>query len=208
MNQNLPGQLCERLKRPLPGWKAQAGYQPEMSFGRHLGPAPADARPAAVLVLIYPCEGQWHVPLILRPSHMLDHAGQVSLPGGMIEPGETADRAALRECAEELGAPTDGVTLLGQLSELYLFASNFSIVPWVGAVNARPGFEPNRQEVERLLEVPVAHLVNPANVGRYERRQRALRFSAPCFVWESEKIWGATCMILAEFVAILTDCSP
>ena len=96
-----------------------------MSFGRHRGPAEFGARRAAVLVVLYPHEGQWHLPLILRPAHMLDHAGQVSLPGGTIEPRETSQEAAFREFSEELGVPSTDLQMFGQLSELYLFASNF-----------------------------------------------------------------------------------
>jgi 8-oxo-dGTP pyrophosphatase MutT (NUDIX family) len=206
VNQDLPNQLAARLSQTLPGWAAQARFQPELSFGRHRGPAPWDARPAAVLVLLYPREDQWHIPLMLRPAHMLEHASQVSLPGGVIEPGESSDQAALRECAEELGASTDDFRLLGQLTELYLFASNYRVIPWVAACGHCPSWNPNQREVDQLLEVPVHHFLNPANTGSIERRQRGLCFSAPCYCWQSLRIWGATCMILAELVASLADC--
>ena len=205
LNHELPLQLAARLKQGLPGWQAQSRYQPELSFGRHLGPTPAGVRPAAVLLSLYPHQGLWHVPLILRTAHMLDHASQVSLPGGMIESGETSQEAALREFSEELGPAADDVMLLGHLSELYLFASNYRITPWVGAVDAYPHWTPSPGEVERVLEVPVAHLRDPANTSSIERKQRGLIFSAPCYCWESERIWGATSMVLAEFVACLTS---
>ena len=201
MNAELPAQLTAQLGRPLPGWRAQVRYQPELSFGRHRGPAPLSVRPAAVLVLLYPREGQWHVPLMLRPAHMPDHAGQVSFPGGVVEPGETSRQAALREFSEELGAPADAFDVLGRLSPLYLFASNFHIDPWVAATDEMPNWRPSKREVERLLEIPLSHLVDPRNTGHVERRQRGLAFRAPCFFWESERIWGATSMILAELVA-------
>jgi 8-oxo-dGTP pyrophosphatase MutT (NUDIX family) len=207
LNPDLPAQLTARLQQPLPGWAAQVRYQPELSFGRHLGPAPSNARPAAVLVLLYPQSGQWHVPLILRPAHMPDHASQVSFPGGVIEPGEESRQAALREFSEELGAPAEGIELLGQLSELYLFASNFRITPWVGVAGVAPRWNPSRDEVDRLLEIPLRHLLDPAQTSSIERRQRGLGFRAPCFCWESERIWGATSMILAELVSSLAELS-
>jgi 8-oxo-dGTP pyrophosphatase MutT (NUDIX family) len=203
LNPQLPAQLSARLEQPLPGWSAQARYQPELSFGRHRGPAPAGARPAAVLVLLYPRGAEWHVPLILRPIHMPDHAGQVSLPGGVIEPGESSRDAALREYEEELGAAGEGLEILGQLTPLYLFASNFQITPWVAAAAAAPRWEPSPREVERLLEIPLSHLADPRNTGQIERRQRGLAFHAPCFLWENQRIWGATSMILAELVATI-----
>jgi 8-oxo-dGTP pyrophosphatase MutT (NUDIX family) len=207
LNPQLPAELAARLQRPLPGWAAQSRYQPELSFGRHLGPAPSDAKPAAVLVLLYPRGDRWHIPMILRPAHMLDHASQVSLPGGVIEPGESTQQAALREFSEELGAPADDIRLLGQLSRLYLFASNYQITPWVGVTRAYPRWNPNRGEVDRVLEIPLAHFLDPANTGSIARIQRGLKFSAPCFCWDSDRIWGATSMILAELVASLAEMS-
>jgi len=203
VNADLPAQLSTRLRHPLPGWSAHAPFQPELSFGRHRGPAPGGARPAAVLVLLYPRDGAWHVPMILRPAHMVDHANQVSLPGGTIEAGEDSREAALRELCEELGVPTDGIDVLGELSPLYLFASNFQVAPWVGAVRTLPKWQPNAHEVEQLLEVPLAHLVAPENRSFVTRRQRGLTFQAPCFDWQEHRIWGATSMVLAELVATL-----
>ncbi len=186
----LPERLARLLAEPLPGWSADAPYQPELSFGRHRGPAEFGARRAAVLVVLYPHKGQWHLPLILRPAHMLDHASQVSLPGGTIEPRETSQEAAFREFSEELGVPSTDLQLLGQLSELYLFASNFQVMPWVAALTTRPTWLPNQHEVDRVLEVPLAHLSNPANTGRFERRQGPIAFTAPCFHWDGERIWA------------------
>jgi len=207
VNRDLPVQLAARLRQPLPGWKAQARFQPELSFGRHLGPTPANVKPAAVLILLYPRLDQWHLPLILRPAHMPDHASQVSFPGGVIEPGEESRLAALREYSEELGAPTEEIEILGQLSPLYLFASNFQITPWVGAIHAEPSWNPSRQEVDRLLEIPLGHLIDPTHTSTIERRQRGLSFTSPCFCWESEHIWGATSMILAELLSTLAELS-
>jgi 8-oxo-dGTP pyrophosphatase MutT (NUDIX family) len=205
LNVALPAQLAARLEGTLPGWKSQAPFQPELSFGRHLGPAPRSAVPAAVLVLLYPRGDQWHIPLIVRPAHMPAHGGQVSLPGGVIEPGEDSRQAALREFTEELGAAADDVELLGRLSDLYLFASNFRITPWVGAAPSVPAWKPSPREVDLLLEIPLAHLLDPATIGQVERVQRGLRFIAPSFNWQQHQIWGATSMILAELVASLAE---
>ncbi|MEX2114040.1 MAG: CoA pyrophosphatase [Pirellulales bacterium] len=204
----MPTRLEARLRGPLPNWAAQVRFQPELSFGRHRGPAECGARPAAVLIALYAVEGAWHLPLILRPQHMVDHAGQVSLPGGVIEPGETGREAALREYREELGAPAEHVQILGRLSDLYLFASNFCIEPWVGVVRETPRWTPSPDEVDRVLEVPLTHLLDPANTGTFERRQGGIIFQAPCFHFESHSIWGATSMVLAELAAALTELPP
>jgi 8-oxo-dGTP pyrophosphatase MutT (NUDIX family) len=206
VNDSLPERLARRLTGELPGWQAQSAYQPELSFGRHRGPAPNSAIAAAVLVLLYPRDGQWHLPLIVRPANMPAHAGQVSLPGGVIEAGEDSRQAALRECAEELGVLTSQVEVLGRLSDLYLFASNFRITPWVGVSRSAPAWNPNPREVDEVLEVPLFHLQDPANSGRMERVQRRVSFLVPCFHWETHRVWGATSMILAERVAASKDC--
>lgn len=205
MNASLPARIAARLQDPLPSWSAQVHYQPELSFGRHRGPADADARAAAVLIVLYPRHDEWHVPLILRPAHMAEHAGQVSFPGGSIERGETGRQAALREYSEELGVSADGVTVLGRLSDLYLFASNFLIEPWVGVVDEHPRWEPSPGEVQRVLEVPLRHLLDPANSSTFERRQGEIVFRAPCICFESQRIWGATSMMVAELSAVLAD---
>jgi 8-oxo-dGTP pyrophosphatase MutT (NUDIX family) len=163
----------------------------------------ADARDAAVLVLLYPHEGQWHVPLTLRPSHMVDHAGQVSLPGGAIEPGETSAEAAIREFHEELGAADMEVDLLGRLSTRYVMVSNYRVEPWVGMASRRGRLVPDPIEVEQLLEVPLAHLMDPANFGSHQRHRDGVEYTAPHFQFQSHQIWGATCAILGELVTLL-----
>src|SRR6266404_6053902 len=101
---SLADSLAAELRRPLPGPAAQARFAPELSFGRHFGPPPESARQAAVVALLYPSGGGddlsfagWRLPLILRPEHLEHHAGQIGLPGGMIEAEESPAEAALRE---------------------------------------------------------------------------------------------------------------
>ncbi len=205
MDTRLPDWLATRLKGPMPGRTAQCRFEPEYCFGRHYAPPPADARRAAVLVLLYPHQGHWHLPLTVRPDTLPDHAGQVSFPGGLIERGEESHEAALRELQEELGVTTEGVVLLGQLTPLYLFVSNFSVIPWVAAVSQRPAMSPNPDEVAELIELPLAHLLDPRNVGEHQRVQNGLTYRAPHFAWGAHHIWGATSMMLSEFAAVLEE---
>ncbi|MEX2121667.1 MAG: CoA pyrophosphatase [Pirellulales bacterium] len=198
MNGDFPERLRARLQSNLPGRAAQRLFEPDLSYGRHFGPPTAHSRAAAVLVLLYPAQHGWHLPLTVRPATMATHAGQISLPGGMIEPGETPDQAALRELAEELGVTAGEVDVLGQLSPLYLFASDFMVNPWVAAAARRPAWVINPTEVAELLEVPLVHLFDPANAGRHARRHRGIDFTAPHFLWGRHRIWGATSMILSE----------
>lgn len=206
MTPGIPDRLTERIRTgPLPGWPAQVRFEPELAYGRHAGPAPDSAREAAVVILIYPGADGVCIPLTARPSHLTRHAGQVSLPGGMREPGETSDEAALRELEEELGVRAQNVRLLGQLTELYLFVTDSRVVPWVAWAEERPHFRVDAHEVEELFEAPLTHLADPANHTLVWREHRRLRFRAPAIRCGNQLIWGATSMILSELLALADE---
>jgi 8-oxo-dGTP pyrophosphatase MutT (NUDIX family) len=200
----LPEQLALRLRQPLPGPETRVRFAPELSYGRHFGPAPEDARRAAVVCLLYPHQGEWHIPLMVRPTSMLSHGGQISLPGGTIEPAESSQQAAFRELQEELGVGGEGIELLGELSPLFVYVSNFLVTPWVAAMHERPLLQPNPHEVAEVLEIPLAHLLDPKNYGQHRRQQRGLSMTAPHIQWGRHRIWGATSMILGELLAVIS----
>ena len=203
---DLPELLAARLAvPPLPGRTAQRRFEPECCYGRHAGPPTDRARSAAVLALLYPHEGQWYVPLTVRRADMATHAGQISLPGGLIEPAESVPQAALRELEEELGISANGIQLLGQLTPLYVFVTEFLIFPWVAAVSQRPDWKANRDEVAELLEVPLALVCDPGHHSRHARRQHGVEFTAPHIQWGRHRIWGATAMILGELMAAVAE---
>lgn len=197
---DFPELLSRRLAQPLPGIARCSNFEPELAYGRHQGPSAHDARQAAVLLLLYPCEDTWRIPLTVRPVSMTAHGGQVSLPGGQIEPGETIEQAALRECCEELGEAGDDAEILGRLSPLYVFASNFQVTPCVAWSPRRPDFKPNAAEVANLLEPAVVELLNPERRGEHLINRRGVRFRVPHIRYGEYQIWGATSVILAEFL--------
>jgi 8-oxo-dGTP pyrophosphatase MutT (NUDIX family) len=201
MNDRLPEQLAECLAGPSPN-VADPRFTPQVVAGL-CAVAPPDARMAAVLLLLYPHNGQWHLPFTLRPTHLAAHAGQISLPGGAVEPGETSAEAALREFHEELGDDGQPIRMLGALTPLYVHASNYHVTPWVATVATRPAFMPNPAEVELVLEVPLDHLLDPANLGSRPREFQGQICAAPHFCWQSHQIWGATCRILGQLVTVL-----
>jgi 8-oxo-dGTP pyrophosphatase MutT (NUDIX family) len=202
---DLPTRIAQRLLLPLPGRTAARTMEPELGYGRYFGPVPADARPAAVVALLQMVNGQWHLPLTMRPEALSNHGGQISLPGGLIEPGESTDDAALRELEEELGVPRFGAMLLGQLSPIFLYGTNFSISPWVAAMRGPVKFLPSAAEVDRILQAPLMHFLEPSNRGRHIERRGSICFTAPHFDWQGNHIWGATSMILAELAAVVGD---
>lgn len=203
LNEELPRWLSARLAEPLPGPLIGTRFEPNPRPWPVEELTPVDARLAAVLLLLYPHENRWHLPLTLRPATMAAHAGQVSLPGGAVEPDETTFQAALREFHEELGDRDVAIDPLGTLSPLHIRVSNYLVTPWVAVTRSRPRFEPNPLEVEEVLEVPLSHLLDPAHFGHHERQLHGRTYLAPHFLYESHRIWGATCMILGELVTIL-----
>ena len=187
----------------MPGPEAQRLLAPKPRVGWKPGEWPSDCRHSGALLLLYPREARPHLLLTLRDLDLQNHAGQVSLPGGAVEPGENYDQAALREAREEVGIEPGSVRLLGALTPLHVPVSRFVVHPRVGVTDTRPQFRPERGEVARILEVPLDDLRNPACLGVEPRRFRSGEMDVPFFKLDGEKVWGATGIILAEFLALL-----
>jgi 8-oxo-dGTP pyrophosphatase MutT (NUDIX family) len=200
------GSLREALARPLPGLDAQLRMAPHPRVGWDPDRIPEGLRDAAALVLVYPHEGRLHLPLTVRGGRMRTHTGQVSLPGGAVDGGESFEAAALREAGEEVGVTPSTVTVLGRLTALHIPVSGFMLHPVVAVAAERPVFRTAEWEVARLIEVPLASLHDPATV-RTEFREResggrVIEIEVPYFALDGEKVWGATAMILAEFLSV------
>jgi len=174
----------------------------ELDYGRHAGPAPCDARRAAVLVLLTELPTGWHLPLMVRPTNASTHAGQVSFPGGRIEAGETPEICAVREAAEEVGITPDDVDILGQMSPVYIYASNNEMTPCLAVARQVPEFRLNPDEVARVFWMPVAALFESSRRGTHEIRRWGAAFRTPNIQWESEQIWGATRIVLDELAEL------
>jgi 8-oxo-dGTP pyrophosphatase MutT (NUDIX family) len=204
----LAAALRSGLARGLAGRRVLRTMAPELAYGRHYGPVPRDARRAAVLLLASRDTHGWAIPAILRPATMKAHAGQVSLPGGMIEPGETPVDTALREFMEELGVVPAGVQIVGHLSPAYVFISNFEVTPIVAVSPLPLLLRPNPDEVEEVVRLPINELVDPACRGCHLIRRHDLVFRAPHFAIAGRNVWGATSLILAEFAELIATTGP
>ena len=149
-----------------------------------------------------------HFALTVRGSGLRNHTGQVSLPGGRVDPGETIEAAAVREAQEEIGVDPQTVELLGRLTPLHIPVSGFLLHPVVGFTSMRPAFQRAEWEVARIIEAPVSVLSDPAAIKREIRTRivkgQSIDVDVPYFDIDGEKVWGATAMVLAEFCAILT----
>jgi 8-oxo-dGTP pyrophosphatase MutT (NUDIX family) len=194
--------VTEGLGR-LPGVEAQLRMAPLPRGGWKPGFAPDQARPAAALLLLFPVQGQAVVLLTKRSMALPDHPGQVSLPGGGVDPGESIEEAALREAEEEVGLARASVRVIGRLTALHIPVSGFVLHPVVGVAATRPAMRPEPGEVERIIETPVDHLLDPRRRRRVNRVRDGYEFEMPYFDLDGEQVWGATAMVLAEFAAIL-----
>jgi 8-oxo-dGTP pyrophosphatase MutT (NUDIX family) len=194
--------VTEGLAR-LPGVEAQQRMAPQPRGGWRPGFAPEDARPAAALLLLFPTNGEATMLLTKRASALPHHGGQVSLPGGGVAPGETIEGAALREAEEEVGLVRAAVRVIGRLTPLHIPVSGFVLHPVVGFASARPATTAEAGEVDRIIEVPVALLLDPARHRRTVRVRDGIEFDMPYFDIDGDEVWGATAMVLAEFAAIL-----
>ncbi len=158
-------------------------------------------RLGGVLLLLYGVDHELHLVLTLRPTYEGIHSGQVSCPGGRHEPPETLVTTALRETEEEIGVPPAAVELLGQLTPLYVLPSDYEVHPFVGFhAGGRPVFAPHTREVAAIIETPLRLLLDPATRAEEEWELRGLRMAVPFFLVGEHKVWGATAMILSEFV--------
>ncbi len=132
---------------------------PELAYGRHRGPALPQSRIAAVAVTLYHCSTQgWVIPLTLRPLNLQHHAGQICLPGGRVEAGETIFEAAFREFREELGVDAKVITFCGQLSPQYVYASDNLVHPVVALIEHPGGWNPDPVEVAEVITLPLSRL--------------------------------------------------
>lgn len=159
-------------------------------------------RLGAVLVLVYPDGADLRLPLTVRSDRLPSHRGEVSLPGGAIDPGEDGPiTAALRECHEELGVEPASVTVWGTLSPFYIPPSNFRITPVVGFRPSAPLLRPNDDEVSAVITVTLRELLDPATVVVERWTLRGIDVDVPFFAIDGHKVWGATAIVLSELVA-------
>lgn len=197
--------LRARLAGDLPGEDVQFGMAPmERPRMREALMAAPVVYQSAVLLYLFPKRDQWYLVLMKRPDYEGTHSGQVSIPGGRLEPGESHLQAALREFEEEIGISVDSRRLLGKLSDLFIPPSNYLVKPFVAYTLMPPQYAPDPLEVAEIIELPLDWLLNDAAVRRGKvRLSSGVNIISPYFEVAGHMVWGATAMILNELKQIV-----
>jgi 8-oxo-dGTP pyrophosphatase MutT (NUDIX family) len=203
MDMNWKIKIEKALSGNLPGEKSHRKMLPDgrkYSFPEEL----RDIVYSGILLLLFPDGDEIYTCLIRRTASMKHHAGQIGFPGGKMEKTETTPlETALRECHEEIGIDPRNVLILGSLTPLDIPVSRFKIFPYVGWSDHKPVFILNSQEVEKLLFFPLIKDLSASERKYAEVTSAFGTVMAPCFYREGEVIWGASAMILAEFLDLL-----
>ena len=201
---NLREYLCSRFQLPLPGCEAQMALEPAMSYGRHRGPARDDARRAAVMILLHYDGDEITVPMVKRREDLAFHPGEMAFPGGGVEPGESWEQAATRECFEETGIAAEQIEVVGALTPMYVFGSFNLVMPVVGIGRKPESYRVDAAEIDCVVDVPLS-IVTSEQAGTTVRPLAGVHREVPCFHVGGAEIWGASAMMLAELSALMSD---
>ncbi len=183
----------------------KTSHQKMMVKPRYIPPDNKKPIPAAVLILLYPEKEKWHFFLTKRTKTVEHHKGQISLPGGMLEEGESYREAAVRETFEEIGVESKEINIIGSLTPLHIPVSGFKIFPFVGWIKEKPKLKLQSNEVSKVLSPTIDNLLDKTK--RREKYSLILGKKAkiPFFDLNNEMVWGATSMILSEFRSVLRE---
>ncbi len=198
--------IKQELQRPLPGEEAQyrmaPSYRPRLTKEEILANHP---RLSGVMLLLFEKNNQLCIAFTQRKQYEGVHSGQMSFPGGKKDDTDTdLLETSLRETFEEIGIERNKIEVIGHLSELYIPPSNFLVYPSVGFASGFEKFTPQQNEVEKVVEIPVSFFFDKKNANL--RTEIKLFDSSvvkvPAYIFNEHIIWGATAIMLSEFVFI------
>lgn len=205
---NLQSFLQKRLRSDLPGKSAQNIMRPapklEQKNEMTYKPSTDNFRNSSVLLAISTWKDEIEILFTVRATG-IKHGGQISFPGGGREGDETIEETALREAHEETGLKPENVEAVGRLTPLYINHSENMVTPVVGFIKEEQEFCANPNEVDEIFSVPISKLVNGEFSKVEDWKLRDLDYSIP--LWDVHKVplWGATAMMLSEFVELYKE---
>lgn len=199
--------LKKGLSQGLPGQQAQYKMlPPERDKVKLESITHSNPKRAAVLALLYPKQELPHIVLMKRSSYPGVHSDQISFPGGKLEDfDKNLEQAAVRESNEELGILPSRVSILGELTPVYIPPSNFLVNPFVGFSEERPEFVPDKKEVTEVLEVPFSDILNPDNLSNVKLKVRGNQIEVPAYTLNGHVVWGATAMVISELTSLIQN---
>ncbi|GAB5464631.1 MAG: CoA pyrophosphatase [Candidatus Kapaibacteriales bacterium] len=191
---SLPGEIGHHIMLPQ---NARGATRPRQAT--HV-----TSRNSAVMALLTPGKSsELDLIFTLRSTKLRSHSGQISFPGGKIDPDESPQEAAKRETREEIGIAESNVQVLGNLSKIYVPPSNSDIHPFIGYTEQKPTIA-SPEEVEEIFTVPLAFLADRGNIRTMNRIFDGVEYKVPYFdVHHKVPLWGATAIILGELIALL-----
>ncbi len=199
-------ELRSHLAEPLPGVMAQIKMALRPPYIPPLARNEGDAMPSAVLILLFEENEEWSFFLMERSHTVEYHRGQISLPGGAQEQGESLEETALRETSEEIGIVPASVKILGAMTPLFIPVSGFRVHPFVGWSETTPEATIDEIEVAALHKIHVDALLDDSVVKSEQKEIREFDVDVPYFHFEQLKVWGATAAILSECKDLFSKC--
>ena len=190
MQENLPGKTAHIEMMVKPQYKLEKKTSP---------------KPAAVLILLYPENKEWHFFLTKRSKNVKNHKGQISLPGGTAKKNESLRDAAIRETHEEIGIKPNTINIIGALTSFYIPVSGFKISPYVGWIKHKPKLTIQNTEVSKVFSPSITSLMKKETKKEKQTVIFGNEIKIPFFELEGEMVWGATSMIISEFKYILKE---
>jgi 8-oxo-dGTP pyrophosphatase MutT (NUDIX family) len=197
--------IQQNLTKDLPGQSAQAkmAHPERMKFGA----IPDDHKPSAVLLLLFKEKKDWKLIFVERITRKGDvHSGQIGFPGGKLESSDLDLQAcAVRETFEEIGVSADKIEILGKMSSLFIPVSNFNVHPFIGYLKEVPEFKLQEAEISHVFTFSLNKLKDPNIVKLTDIRisEKVMLHDIPYYDINSKIVWGATAMMISEFLCLL-----
>jgi len=198
--------IKRRLLKELPGWKSQRkmAVMPINAVTKLAFYPPSNAKLAAVAIILFQEDKKLKFFLTRRTSNVDHHKGEISLPGGAQDKGESFKDTSLRESEEEIGINIS-LELIGKLTPLYAPVSGFLIHPYVWYSKDKPSTTINENEVESIHDIDLDELQDDTTLSTKSIKVKGLSVDVPSFHFDSCISWGATAMILSEFKDTLVE---